>query len=94
MSPDDRYIYTTNIGTNDVTVIDLESKEIIKRINVNVGHHGIDVSKDGKGIYVSGIDSDKINVIDAESMELIKQMYVGQGPHGIQTSADGSKDLQ
>lgn len=79
LSPDDKILYTTNIGTGDVAVIDLETKEIVKRINVTAGHHGIDVANDGKRIYVSGIGLDKVNVIDAESLELIKQIDVGQG---------------
>jgi len=91
LSPDDRYLYTANIGTSDVAVIDLENKKIIKRIKVSTGHHGIDVTNDGTRIYVSGIGADKVNVIDAESLELIKQISVGQGPHGIRASEDGSK---
>ena len=65
-------------------------QQIIKRIPVSLGHHGIDVSPDGTRIYVSGIVGNVISVIDAQSLEVISKIIVGTGSHGIRTSADGS----
>ncbi|MDH3279132.1 MAG: YncE family protein [Nitrosopumilus sp.] len=71
--------------------IDLDDKEIIKRIPVSKGHHGIDIPPTGNRIFVSGIGDDKISVIDTTSFEVIKQIIVGKGPHGLRTDSSGIK---
>ena len=48
VTPDDKYLFTANIGTSDVAVIDIEAKTVIKKIPVSAGHHGIDVTPDGQ----------------------------------------------
>lgn len=80
----------SNEASNDIAIINTTSFEIVKKIPVSLGHHGIDVSPDNKRVYVSGIGSDKVNVIDADKQELVKQITVGIGPHGIRTSSNGN----
>ena len=60
--------------------------EILKKIQVSLGHHDIDISPDNKRVHVSGIGSDKVNVIDADKQELVIQITVGMSPQGIRTS--------
>ena len=79
-------LFVANAGSSDVSVINTTTLNIMKKIPVSTGHHGIDLSPDNKRVYVSGIGSDKVNVIDEKKQELVKQIIVGKGPHGIRTS--------
>lgn len=74
---------------NNVGVLDLQSGEMKKIIQVGNGHAGIDVIPNGKLVFTGAIADDVITVIDAESWEVVKKIKVGFGPHGVRASKDG-----
>ncbi|KZL19898.1 hypothetical protein PsAD2_01720 [Pseudovibrio axinellae] len=57
---------------------DVETKELIKRIDLPHTYYVINISSDGKEIYVGGT-SDDIGVYDAESLERIGEMRIPSG---------------
>ena len=54
---DDKLLFVANAASNGVSVINTTTLNVIKRIPVSIGHHGIDLSADNKRVNVSGIDS-------------------------------------
>ncbi len=72
---------------NNVAVVDLPSKEIIRIIKVGKGHGGIDVLVDGKLVVTAAIAENFITIIDTKTFEN-HNIFVGNGPHGVRASAD------
>jgi YVTN family beta-propeller protein len=54
---DGKLLFVANATSNDVSVINTPTLNVIKKIHVSIGHHGIDLSPDNKRVNVSGIDS-------------------------------------
>lgn len=66
--------YTGAIADDVVDVIDPDSHEVIKKIKVGEGPHGVRASKDGKYIYVGLTGDDQVVVIDTDKMEVVKKI--------------------
>jgi len=70
-----------------VAVIDLQSGEVKRIIQVGKGHGGIDVAPSGTFAATAAIGDTVISVIDTSTLK-VKNVQVGNGPHGIRTSKD------
>jgi quinohemoprotein amine dehydrogenase beta subunit len=57
---------------------DVETRELIKRVDLPHTYYVINISSDGKEIYVAGTNDD-IGVYDAETLERIGEMLVPSG---------------
>ncbi len=67
-----------------VTVIDLESMEIVSNIDIQAkSPRGIAVTADGKLLITANKDDDNISVIDRASGQLIKHIAVGKNPEFV-----------
>ncbi len=64
---------------------DLESRELIKRVDLPHTYYGVNVSTDGKEIYVGGTNDD-IGVYDADTLERIDEIMIPSGgDQGVST---------
>ncbi len=63
-SPDGRYLYVVNAGSNDVSVIDLTTGLAAGHIQVGDNPRGIAVAPDGERAYVANLLSDDISVLN------------------------------
>ena len=54
---DGKLLFVANAASNDVSVINTTTLNVIKKMPVSIGHYGIDLSPDNKRVNVSGIDS-------------------------------------
>lgn len=88
-SPDGSRAYITNLGDNNVAVINIPSFEILARIPVGQGPNESRVSPDGTKAYVANWESNDVSVIDTNLLKVINTIPVGQGTHGVAVSADG-----
>ncbi len=67
-----------------VTVVDLESMEIVSNIDIQAkSPRGIAVTADGKFLITANKDDDNISVIDRASGQLIKHIAVGKNPEFV-----------
>jgi len=73
-------VYVSGIGSDKVSVIDVDKLDLLKQITVGKGPHGIRVSSDGKFLFVDVSSANKVVVIDANSLEIIKQIPTGNMP--------------
>ena len=60
------YAYITNQGDNSVSVINTETNNVIKTIDVGYRPAGVVVSNNGKRVYVTNPESKDISVIDTK----------------------------
>ncbi|MDO9558016.1 MAG: YncE family protein [Coriobacteriia bacterium] len=64
LSPDEKILYASNWSGDDVSVIDLETGKLVKRIGVSNTPRGMYATNDGKYLYVAGFDSGDLERID------------------------------
>ena len=64
LSPDEKYLYASNWSGDDVSIIDLATGELVKRIGVSNTPRGMYATDDGKWLYVAGFDSGDLERID------------------------------
>jgi YVTN family beta-propeller protein len=69
LSPDEKYLYASNWSGDDVSVIDLATGELVKRISVSNTPRGMYATDDGKHLYVAGFDSGHLERIDLATYE-------------------------
>jgi YVTN family beta-propeller protein len=84
MQPDSRYLWVGNDGKKDqlsgITVIDVETREVIAEIETGAGHHEISISGDGRSAFVSNRDAGTVTVIDVETLSIVATIETGPVP--------------
>ncbi|SDF81005.1 Hsp70 family protein [Pseudonocardia oroxyli] len=86
---DGGHAYTTNNGSNDVSVVDLGSNSVTATIPVGAGPVLVAVAPDDRHAYVTSITTGQLAVIDIASNTVAATVPVGKSPVGIAVSADG-----
>ncbi len=87
-TPDSRLLFVANQGTKKspgttVSVINLESFEVVKTVETGPGAHGVVVARDGRYVYVTNIYASSVSVIEVKDLKLGGTIPVGRGPNGI-----------
>lgn len=72
--------FVTNQGSNELSIIDLDTMASVATIPIPGGPAGIAVSGDGKWAYVTSPDAKQLTVVDAEQRTVVRQIPVGGGP--------------
>jgi len=81
-------IYVTNEKSNTVSVIDGQSLEVTKTIDVGQRPRGLVMSRDNKTLYICASDSDEIEAIDLDSYA-VSSVVSTPDPERIDISPDG-----
>lgn len=85
--------YASNINSNSVSVINLESNKVIKIIPCGLGAEGIDITPDGSEIWVSNNDESTIHIISTDNHQSIDNLKTDQNPSRLKFSIDGNHCL-
>lgn len=91
VSPDGRRLYIANLATDSVTVLDVESLELVDRVAVGDGPNESRVTPDGRTLFVANWNSSDVTVIDTTTFERVATLSVGEGTHGVAVSPDGAE---
>jgi YVTN family beta-propeller protein len=70
LSPDEKTLYASNWSGDDVSIIDLATGELVKRIGVSNTPRGMYATDDGRSLYVGGFDSGDLERIDLATGEV------------------------
>ncbi|MGB6231085.1 MAG: beta-propeller fold lactonase family protein [Litorimonas sp.] len=89
VSPDGRYAYTANLGAGSISLIDLETDELIRTVPAGAGTEGIDLTPDGRELWISNRAANTVIVYDARTLEELHRLEVGPFPLRLQISPDG-----
>jgi YVTN family beta-propeller protein len=68
---------------DEVLVINMQSRQIIKRIPMKYIPFGIAMTSDGSEVYVTNANHRTVSVIDAHTNMVIRTISVGDGPWNI-----------
>lgn len=96
LSPDGKRVYTANIYSDNVTVINIGAPPMpdhIKQVEVGIQPEAISVTPDGSEIWVGQNGSGEVTVINASSNTVKQTIKVGEMPIRIKFTSDGKYAL-
>ncbi|MFQ5497638.1 MAG: YncE family protein [Nitrosopumilus sp.] len=68
VSPDGNRVYVSGITDDVISVIDVESLEVIKKIKVGPGPPGLRTNSDGSILYVAVTQTNEIIQVDTDKV--------------------------
>ena len=74
------WVYVTNEKDDTVSVIDTETNEVIKTIDVGERPRGVTLSKDFKYLFICASDSDTVQIMDVATDKIIHDLPSGEDP--------------
>lgn len=81
--------YVTNEKDDDISVIDMDSFEVVKQIPVGQRPRGIIFNKDHTQAYICASDSDTIQILDLKTEQVIGELPSGEDPETIALHPNG-----
>jgi len=88
VTPDGRYVLTTNWCSWDLSVVSTGSNREVRRIPIGPYPRGIAVTHDGRAAYIAIMGGNKLVRIDLRRWTS-RRIYVGQGPRAEALSPGG-----
>jgi YVTN family beta-propeller protein len=89
--PAGQFAFVTNAGDASVSVVDLESREVVATVGTGDYPHGLRLSPDGSELYVANVADGSVSVIDTETHEEVTRISVGEAPVQVGFTADGKQ---
>lgn len=93
VSPDDKRLYTANIVSENVSVIDRKSGELITQIPCGPGVEGMAFTPDGKYLWAANQTGGTITIIDVASHKPMETFACPGMPVRIKFTSDGERAL-
>lgn len=91
VSPDNKRLYTANIETENVSVIDRASGELITQIQCEKGAEGMAFTPDGKQLWVANQSGESISIVDLATHTVAERFDVPGMPVRIKFTKDGKR---
>lgn len=88
ITPDGRYVISTHPGRGGVSVVDLQSNQVIKTIETGPTPNYTVITRDGRRAYVSNSGNGTVAVIDLAARRVIHTLEGGPAPEHVVLSAD------
>ena len=89
LSPGESRAYLSNIGSDNVTVVDCDDRDIVADPPVGEEPEGIGVDPDTGEILVANQDDDRLSVLDPDDLEDTNMAVLGENPIRVVFSPDG-----
>ena len=89
LSPDESRAYLSNIGSDNITVVDCETRDIVADPPVGEEPEGIGVDPDTGNVLVANQDDNLLSVVDPEQLEETNRAVLGENPIRVVLSPDG-----
>jgi YVTN family beta-propeller protein len=80
---DGRLVLVSDLGGNDVVVLDAASRKEVKRIALGRQPEGILLLPDGAHAYVAVAGENTVAVLDLKTLEVSARISTGKGPDGL-----------
>lgn len=88
ITPDGRYVISTHATRGDVSVLDMYSNQIIRRIKTGPAPNYTVTTRDGKHAYVSNSGNGTITEIELANWEPVRTLAAGPSPEHMVFSSD------
>jgi YVTN family beta-propeller protein len=106
LSADDRTLYVANADADSISVLDVESRKLVREIPLGAAPPGVDpatdiytpavmpralaLSGDGKTLFATGERAGRLFAIDVATLTVRASVEVGSEPVGVLASPDGA----
>lgn len=87
--PPKERVYIPNIDSDNVTIMDAATREVIIHLPVGRGPEGVGVHPDGEVLYVANQHDNSLHIIDLDSLETIFDRNLGTCPIRVAFSPEG-----
>ena len=94
VSPDGKYLFTANITSENVSVIDRASGELVTQIPCGPGCEGMAFTPDGKYLWAANQSAGTITIIDLSTFKPIETFECKGMPVRIRFTPDGELALE
>ncbi len=81
--------FVANIGSGNITALDLKQRKKLADIETGVGAEGIDMTPDGKEVWVTNRAANTVTVIDAASLKVLATLESKDFPIRCKITPDG-----
>jgi YVTN family beta-propeller protein len=81
--------FITDQTGDEVSVLDLKSKQVAARIKVLGKPAGIAMARDGRTAYVTSTEGKYVSVLDTESRDIVAKIAMPDTPLGIAADPAG-----
>ncbi len=88
ITPDGRYVISTHPGRGGISVVDLQSNQVIKTIETGPAPNYTAVTRDGKTAYVSNSGNGTVSEIELSAWQVTRTIEGGPAPEHVVLSAD------
>ncbi len=88
-TPDGERAFVSSIRTGNVSVFDLNTRELITRVHSGAGAEGIAVSPDGKEVWVTNRGENTVSVFDTQTLDELAKIEAGDFPIRARFTPDG-----
>jgi YVTN family beta-propeller protein len=82
-TPDGKLVFISDLGGNNLLIIDAVSRKEVKTIDLGGGSAGILMQPDGARAYVAVGSENGVSVIDLKTLEVTGHIESGPGPDGL-----------
>ncbi|MBO6551185.1 MAG: beta-propeller fold lactonase family protein, partial [Rhizobiales bacterium] len=83
LSPDGKWLYSTDRDDSQVSVIDTNKNKVTTTIKTGIRPFGITVNKEGTLAYTANVKSHDVSILDLTTNKLIKSVKVGNRPYAV-----------
>jgi YVTN family beta-propeller protein len=80
LTPDEKELWVTSVGTDTIYVYDTASKKIVASVKTGKGPNWVTFSPDGKLCCVSNSMSDDVSIISVPRRQEVARVAVGKMP--------------
>ena len=93
LSRDGKRLYIANEDNAVTTVVDIESRQVVKQIDVGVEPEGMAISPDDALAVTTSETTNMAHVIDTKTFQVVGNILVDQRPRHAEFTPDGRKVL-
>lgn len=93
IGPDGAKVFTLNFLSDDVSVVDTETFEIVATVSTGAGSQAIigNITPDGSTLYVTNHGTGELMAIDTTSYQVTQTVTLDSRPVGVQFNAAGTR---
>ncbi|MDR6321593.1 YncE family protein [Actinoplanes couchii] len=88
-TPDGKTAFTANHESNQISVVNVADRLVLKNFKVGKSPHALAVTPDGANLVVTNYDLDTVEVYDTGNQRLVHKVNVGKEPQAVMISSDG-----
>jgi YVTN family beta-propeller protein len=82
-TPDGKFVFISDLGGQDLVVVDAAARKELKRIALGGGAAGILMHPDGAHAYVAVGSENGVTIIDLKTLQTTGHIETGPGPDGL-----------